>query len=105
MSCCNKNKDTLLLLAAKHGHQNVVQILLEQFGCKLPNSNLNFVGDWFSCSLCAFFLFSYLTICTKSTASSNIYEHEPKNFAMLYTIGYLPFKNRSNAADISNSSL
>ncbi|KAL5258680.1 hypothetical protein ACHWQZ_G009221 [Mnemiopsis leidyi] len=31
--CCNKNKDTLLILASKHGHQNVVQILLDHFGC------------------------------------------------------------------------
>ena len=32
MSCCNKNKDTLLILAAKHGHLSVVQTLLDHFG-------------------------------------------------------------------------
>ena len=31
-ACCNKNKDTLLIVAAKFANLNVVKLLLEQFG-------------------------------------------------------------------------
>ena len=35
--CCNRNKDTLLIIATKLGHVEAVNVLLDHFGSKISS--------------------------------------------------------------------